>query len=73
MECFHTNIMFIKKFWNQGLLSKGTGFANLHVFKLLVLATESFMQINQVNSHFVPRQKIIMRVNELCSVTSGKN
>ena len=41
-----------------------------HVFKLLVLAAESFMQINGVNSVIVPRQKIIMRVNELCSITS---
>ncbi len=45
----------------------------LHIFKLLVLAAESFMQINQVNSVVVPQQKIIMRVNELCSMTSGKN
>ncbi len=28
------------------------------------------MQINGVNSVIVPRQKIIMRVNELCSITS---
>jgi hypothetical protein len=40
-----------------------------HVFKLLMLAAESFMQINLVNSVIVPRQKIIMRVNELCGVT----
>ena len=39
-----------------------------HTFKLLVLAAESFMQINQVNSVIVPWQKIIMRVNELCGV-----
>ncbi len=43
----------------------------LHVFKLLVLAAESFMQINQLNSVVVPQQKIIMRVNELCGVISG--
>ncbi len=45
----------------------------LHVFKLLVLAAESFVQINQVNCVVVPQQKIIMRVNELCGVTSVKN
>ncbi len=44
-----------------------------HIFKLLVLAAESFMQINDVNSVIVPRQKIIMRVNELCSITSERN
>ncbi len=37
----------------------------LYVFKLLMLAAESFMQINQVNSVIVPQQKISMRVNEL--------
>jgi hypothetical protein len=26
MERFHTNMMYIKKFWNQGLLFKGMGF-----------------------------------------------
>jgi hypothetical protein len=41
-----------------------------HIFKLLVLAAESFMQINDFNSVIVPWQKIIMRVNELCSITS---
>jgi hypothetical protein len=41
-----------------------------HIFKLLVLAAESFMQINDVNSVIVPWQKIIMRVNELCSIAS---
>ncbi len=44
----------------------------LHVFKLLMLAAESFMQINQINSAVVPQQKISMRVNELCGITSGK-
>jgi len=43
-----------------------------HAFKLLVLAAESFMQINQVNSVIVPRQKIIMRVKELWGVTSER-
>ena len=28
------------------------------------------MQINGVNSVIVPQQKVIMRVNELCSITS---
>ncbi len=27
MERFHTNMMYIKKIWNQGLLFKGMGFA----------------------------------------------
>jgi hypothetical protein len=64
--------MYIKKFWNQGLLFKGMGLLPLHVFKLLMLAAESFMQINQVNIVIIPRQKISMRVNELCGMTSGK-
>jgi hypothetical protein len=37
-----------------------------------MLAAESFMQINQDNSIVVLQQKIIMKVNELCRVTSGK-
>ncbi len=45
----------------------------LQVFKVLMLAAESFMQINQVNSVVVLQQKISMRVNELCSMTSGNN
>ncbi len=45
----------------------------LHVFKLLMLAAESFMQINQVNSVVVQQQKISMKVNELCGMTSGRN
>jgi hypothetical protein len=38
----------------------------LHVFKLLVLAAESFMEINQVNSKIVSQHKIIMRGLTLC-------
>jgi hypothetical protein len=37
-----------------------------------MLAAESFMQINQVSSVVIPQQKISMRENELCSMTSGK-
>ncbi len=47
------------------------GLLPLHIFKLLMLAAKSFVQINQVNSILVLHQKIIMRVNELCGVTSG--
>ena len=54
------------------LLRGYEGYIPPHVFKFLVLAAESFMQINQVNSVIVPRQKIIMRVKELWGVTSER-
>jgi hypothetical protein len=49
------------------------GFLPLHVFKLLVLVAESFIQINQVNSDVVPWQKIIMQVNQLCDLLQTMN
>jgi hypothetical protein len=51
----------------SGLFPLGQGYKGLllpHIFKLLVLAAELFMQIKQVNSNIVWRQKIIMRTSE---------
>jgi hypothetical protein len=60
-------------FGTRASCSRVWGLLPLHIFKLLVLAAESLMQIYQVNCVVILQQKIIMRVNELCSVTSGKN
>jgi hypothetical protein len=64
--------MYIKKFWNQGLLFKGMGFATTaclqvaHACSSVVHADKSGQQCCH------PTTEDVMRVNELCSVTSGK-
>ena len=62
-----------RNFGTRASCSRVWGLLPLHVFKLLMLAAESFMQINQVNRVIVLRQKISMRVNELCGMTSEKH
>jgi hypothetical protein len=44
------------------------GMMPLHAFNLLVLAAESFIQINQVNSAVVKWPQILTKVNKCCSV-----
>jgi hypothetical protein len=39
-----------------------------HAFNLLMLAVESFIQINQVNSVLVERTQILTKINKCCSV-----
>ena len=41
------------------------------VFKLLVLAVESFIQIKQVNCEVVVRKQLLVAVNKLCGIASG--
>ncbi len=41
-----------------------------HVFELLVLAVESFAQINQVNCVVIERNNLIRAVNDCCGVSS---
>ncbi len=44
------------------------GMITRHAFNLLVLAEESFIQINQVNSVVVERSHILMKINKCCGV-----
>jgi hypothetical protein len=39
-----------------------------HAFDLIVLAVESFIQINQVNCIVLERQGIICAINECCGI-----
>ncbi len=41
-------------------------------FELLVLATESFIKIKQVNSEEITRIMLMIMFNELCGVTSSE-
>jgi hypothetical protein len=50
---------------NEGLMPR-------HAFDLLVLAVESFIQINNVNSVVVERLQLIMSVNTCCGVPPAK-
>jgi hypothetical protein len=43
------------------------------VFKLLVLAVESFIQIKQVNCEVIPRKQLLVTVNKLCGIASSGN
>ncbi len=61
-----------RNFGTRASCSRVWGLLPLHAFKLLMLISESFVQINQVDSVFVPWQKISMRVDKLCGITSGK-
>ena len=55
-------------------LARGCKELMLHAaFELLVLATESFIKIEQVNSEVIERQQLKIMFNELCGVNdSGK-
>ena len=41
------------------------------IFKLLVLAIKSFIQIKQVNCEVIVRKQLLVAVNKLCGITSG--
>jgi len=43
------------------------------VFKLLVLAVESFIQIRQVNCEVIPQKQLLVVVNKLCGIGSSGN
>ena len=48
----------------EGIITKA-------VFKLLVLAVESFIQIKQVNCEVIVRKQLLVVVNKLCDIASG--
>jgi hypothetical protein len=47
------------------------GMIPLHVFKLLVVAVESFIQINQANCVVLEGNNVIRAVNDCCGVSSA--
>jgi hypothetical protein len=54
-------------------LSRGyEGLLPRHAFDLLVLAVESLLQINQVNSVVIDRKQIVRIINECCGVEGSK-
>ena len=54
-------------------LSRGyEGLLPRHAFDLLVLAVESLLQINQVNSVVIKRNQIVRLINECCGFEGSK-
>ena len=41
------------------------------IFKLLVLAVESFIKIKQVNCEVIVQKQLLVAVNKLCGIASG--